>query len=345
VAPEELAGESLSGYACVFLCNAVSLAGQEVKALERYVAAGGVLVVFPGDSGAMVDYGALSCLPAVPVSVIDVPVAERRQLLNWDKPQHPIVWGLKDGASSPGIAVKRQLKCEALKEKTETLVSTGGGFPFLMIRPSGRGETILFTVSADRAWSDFPLSPFFLPLAHQIIQYAAGVGAGVPFLWSADTLALEEYLPEATRDSVLKSPDGKPVSIRSAVVEGETLFYAEGLTLPGIYRLARPGVEGDTPALAINIPRGESDMTPVKQEDIPGILGVKNLQVVSSKEELLKNIEDLRVGKTLGEPLLWLALLVAILESLYSNFLLKKSSKLTDTLVIAPSGKVKEKDS
>ncbi len=345
VAPEALAGEALQGYACIFLCNAISLAGQELKALERYVAAGGLLVVFPGDSGGMADYGALSCLPAMPAALIDLPVAERRRLLNWDKPQHPVVWGLKDGATAPSIAVKRQLKCDALKEKTEVLMSTGAGFPFLMLRPSGRGATLLFTVSADRAWSDFPLSPFYLPLAHQIIQYAAGVGAGVPFLWSVDSLALEEYLPEATRESVLKNPEGKPVSIRSAVVEGETLFYAEGMTLPGIYRLTRSGVQGDTPALAINMPRGESDMTPVKQADIPVILGVKALQVVTGKEELLKKIEDFRVGKTLGEPLLWLALLVAILESLYSNFLLRKSSKLTDSLVIAPSGKVKEKDS
>jgi hypothetical protein len=199
-------------------------------------------------------------------------------------------------------------------------------------------------VSADRSWSDFPLSPFFLPLAHQLIQYAAGVGAGASYLWATDSLSLEEYLPEATRDSVLKGPDGKPVSLRSAVVEGETVSYAEGLMLPGLYRLSRPGATGDAPALAINMPRAESDLTPVKQEDIPAILGLKSIQVATSREELMKKIDDFRVGKTLDEPLLWLALLVAILESFYANFLLRKGSKLTDSLSIAPSGKVKDKE-
>lgn len=345
IAPEGLPGESLSGYACIFLCNATSLAGQDIKLLERYVAAGGLLVVFPGDSGAVADYSAWTCLPAVPTTILDVPLADRKRLLNWDKPQHAVVWGLKEGATAPTVTIRRQLKCDAVKEKTETLISTGAGFPFLMIRPSGRGATLLFAVSADRSWSDFPLSPFYLPLAHQIIQYAAGVGAGMPYLWSTDSLSLEEFLPEATRTSVLKSPDGKTVSIRTAVVDGETLSYAENLLAPGIYRLTQPGAAGDTPALAINMLRGESDLTPVKQEDIPGILGLKTVQVATGKEELLKSIEDFRVGKTLGEPLLWLALLVAILESLYSNFLLRKSSKLTDSLIIAPSGKVKEKDS
>jgi len=344
IAPSGLAGESLSSYACIFLCNAISQAGQEIKTLERYVAGGGLLVVFPGDAGAVSDYGAWTCLPAVPPSILDVPLSERKRLLSWEKPQHPVIWGLKEGGVSPSVTIKRQLKCETVKEKTEILVSTGAGYPFLMARPSGRGVTLMFTVSADRSWSDFPLSPFFLPLTHQLIQYAAGVGSGAPYHWATDSLSLEEALPEMTRESVLKGVDGKPVSIRSAVVEGETVSYAEGLTTPGVYRLSQPDGKGDSPALAINMPRGESDLTPVKAEDIPAILGLKTLQVATSKEELLKKIEDFRIGKTLGEPLLWLALLVAVLESLYANYLMRKGSKLTDSLNIAPSGKVKDKE-
>jgi hypothetical protein len=345
IAAEGLAGETLSSYACIFLCNVMPLAGQDIRALERYVATGGLLVVFPGDGGAMADYGAWTCLPAFPTSITDVPAADRKRLLNWDKPQHPVVYGLKEGGISPSVSIKRQLNCETLAEKAETLVSTGAGHPFLIVRPSGRGATVLCTVSADRSWSDFPLSPFYLPLAHQLIQYAAAVGAGVPYLWAVDSLPLEEFLPEATRESVLKGPDGKPLPIRSAVVEGETVSYAEGLTAPGVYRLSEPGGAGDLPALAINMHRGESDLTPVKAEDLPAMLGLETLQVATSKDELMKKIDDFRVGRTLGEPLLWLALLVALLESFYSNALLRKSSKLTDSLMIAPSGKVKAKDS
>jgi hypothetical protein len=129
------------------------------------------------------------------------------------------------------------------------------------------------------------------------------------------------------------------------VVEGVTLNYAEGLVLPGLYRLTQPGVPGERPALAINMPRAESDLTPVKEEDIPAILGVKAVLMANSKEDLLKKIEDFRIGKTLGEPLLWLALLVAVLEAFYANFLLRKNSKLTDLLNIAPSGKMKDRES
>ncbi len=344
ITPDALSGESLQSYACVFLCNTMAMSGQDIKLLERYVAGGGLLVFFPGDSGAITDYAMWSCLPALPSAIIDVPLAERKRLLNWDKPLHPVALGLKEGSVSPSITVKRQLKCDTLKDKAETIISTGSGNPFLIGQLNGRGAVMMFTVSADRSWSDFPLSPFFLPISYQLIEYAAGVGAGAPYLWAADSISLEEYLPEATRESVLKGPNGKPISMRSALVEGVTVIYAEGLMSPGIYRLGQPGTPGDKPALAINMLRAESDLIPVKQEDIPAILGLKSLHVANSKEDLIKKLADFRIGRTLGEPLLWLALLVAIVEAFYSNFLMRKNSKLTDVLNIAPSGKMKDNE-
>lgn len=344
ITADALAAETLSSYACILLCNALPLSGQQIKAFEQYVSGGGLLVLFPGDRGAMGDYAAWASLPSVPAAILDIPVTERKRLLSWDKPQHPIVAPLREGALAPTLAIKRQLKCDPLNEKAETLVSTGAGFPFLVSRPVGRGVVLLFTVSADRSWSDFPLSPFFLPMVQQVVFYAAGVGAGVPFVWTTDSLSLPEYLPEATRESVIKAPDGKPVPVRSAVVEGETVTYAEGLTTPGIYTLGGGGKPEESPALAVNMPRPESDLTPLKAEDIPAILGVTTVQVANNKEELFRKLEEFRVGKTLGEPFLWLALLIALIESFYANWLTRKGPKLTDSLTIDPSGKVKDKD-
>lgn len=344
IVPGELAGENLSAYSCVFLCNVLPLAGQAIGLLERYVAAGGLLVLFPGDGAAISDYAPWTYLPAVPASITEWPLEKRKQLLAWDLPQHPAVWGLAEGGIAPKIVIKRQLKCGTLKEKAQMIVSAAEGEPFLIGCPNGRGAVMMFTVSADRSWSDFPLSAFFLPMTHQLIQYAAGMGSGRPYLWAVDSLSLEEYLPEATRESVLSMPDGNPVSLRNAVVEGVTVMYAEGLTVPGIYKLSTPGGGGAKPALAINMPREESDLAPVKPPDISSLLGLSALHVATGKEDLLKKLEDFRIGRSLGESLLWLALLVAMAEVFYANCLLRKNTKLTDVLQVAPSGKMKEKE-
>lgn len=344
ITPGELTGETLSAYSCIFLCNATTLAGQQITLLERYVAAGGLLVLFPGDGASIADYALWASLPATPSEVKDLPLGDRKQLLTWTLPQHPAVWGLTEGISAPSIVIKRQLVCETLKEKAQTVVSTAAGRPFLIGRPQGRGAVMMFTVSADRTWSDFPLSTFFLPMAHQLIQYAAGVGLSQPYVWATDALSLDEFLPEATSGSVLSAPDSKPVVLRSAMVDGVVVNYAENMMTPGIYKLSKPGEGAAKPALAINMVREESDLTPVKELDVPSILGIPNLHLATSKEDLLKKLEDFRIGRSLGESLLWLALLVAIAEVFYSNYLLRKNTKLTDVLQLAPSGKMKEKE-
>jgi hypothetical protein len=345
VTPDRLSEETLQSYVSVFLCNAMPLPGQELSRLEQYVKGGGGLVIFPGNADGIADYGAWSCLPSVPVSIADIPLKFRKSSLNWDKPQHPILAPLKEGGGVPTLVITRQLKCEKLVNKAQILVSTGSGIPFLMSRPVGRGEVFLFTVSADKSWSDFPLSPFYLPVVHQMVQYTAGASVFSPFQWTTEILPLQDILPEATRESVLKGPDGAPVMIRSSVAEGQTLLHAEGLMKPGIYTLSGPQSPAEVPALAINLDRIESDLTPVRADDVSGMLGLKNVQVSTSREDLFKKIEDFRIGKTLGEPLLWLLLLIAVIESFYSNWLARKGSKLTDSIVIQPSGKVSDKAS
>lgn len=303
------------------------------------------MAVFPGDGAGPADYAAWSCLPALPSEIVELPVAQRKRTIIWDKPQHLMFAALKEGGvAAPVLAIKHQLACETLQDKAEILASTGAGVPFILSRPIGRGEVFLFTVSPDRSWSDFPLSPFYLPVVHQLVHYAAGASAFTPFLWTTDSLPLQEFLPEAGKDSVLKNPEGKPVPIRPTVTEGQTTLLVEGLTIPGIYTLSDAQDPVGHPALAFNIPREESDLTPVHPDDIPSIVGIKTIQVATSKEDLFKKLEDFRVGKTLGEPLLWLVLLLAMAEAFYANWLMKKGPKLTDSMVVDPSGKVRGKD-
>jgi hypothetical protein len=94
------------------------------------------------------------------------------------------------------------------------------------------------------------------------------------------------------------------------------------------------------PALALNLDRVESNLTPVKQETIPKIIGAKLVNVATDKESLLRLIKDFRVGRTLGETILWLAFLLAVLEVFYANMRSRKTPSLADSLGIEASGKV-----
>ena len=341
IEPKDLAGEKLEDFTCVFLCNAIPLSATEVRALEQFVDAGGLLVVFPGNRGTPADYAGWRVLPGRPVAVREVPLSRRKQVLGWLLPGHPILKDLDPGSAPPEVAVQRALGWEQLDAQAEKLVAHGEQ-PFLLGRPSGRGYVLQFAVSADRGWSDLPLSPYFLPILHQVVRFSAGVRGLAPYVWCTPQLPLEAYLPGATVDSVLQGPANRRVPVRSTLIEGRTSLYVEDLTEAGLYRMAAASGDAPAPALAVNMVREESQLAPLETDDLPARLGLKNVQVVRSVDELKAQVEESRVGRTFGEHLLWLALLLAILEFFYANFLVRSAPTLSERLTIEASGKVSE---
>jgi len=321
VTPEQITDKPLSSYACVMLCNALPLSGQAIAAVEGYVKSGGVLVIFPGMGAKPDAYAAWNCLPGVPSAIEDMPLSQRNRTLTWDQPQHLLVRTLREGIGIPALAIRRRLAFEKLHETAQRVVSMGANQPFLIERQFGDGRVLVFAVSADRTWSDFPLSPFFLPLLTQCADYGAGVGVKAPFEWATDSLSLSDRSPELKNAPSLSAPDGQPVSVRSSVVDGRTVLNAENLTMPGFYSMATAEQPEGRPAFAVNLPRGESDLTPVADKEIPKQLGVERAVVANDLPTLRKLIEEYRIGRTYGEHLLWLALVLVVIEFIYANML------------------------
>ncbi len=338
--PEQIMDGPLSKYACIFLCNALPLPGQAIAAIEDYVKTGGELVVLPGIGAKPDAYQAWNCLPGMPNAIEELPLAQRNRTLTWDQPQHLLVRTLREGIGIPTLAIRRRITWGKLHETTERIVSMGANQPFLLDRPFGDGRVLMFAVSADRTWSDFPLSPFFLPLLLQCADYGAGVGAKSPFVWATDSLSISDRFPELKGSPVLMAPDARPVAIRSAVVQGKTVLNAENLTMPGIYTISSAEQPESKPAFAVNLLRDESDLTPIDSKDIPKRLGVDRANVALDLPTLKRLIEEHRVGRTYGEHLLWLAFILTAIEFIYANFLVRGNKGAEAKVTVDAAGHV-----
>ena len=338
--PEAITEKPLSPYACVFLCNALPLSGQAITAVEDYVKSGGLLIVFPGLGATPDSYKAWSCLPAIPSAIEELPLSQRNRTLTWDKPQHLLVRPLRQGIAVPALAIRRRLTFAKPHEAAERIVSMGADQPFLLDRPFGDGRVLMFAVAADRTWSDFPLSPFYLPLLLQCAEYGAGVGAKAPFIWATDSLSLSDRFPELKGTPTLLGPDAKPVPIRGSLVQGRTVLNAENLTVPGIYTLSTTEQPDARPALAVNLPREESDLTPVEPAQIPKRLGAENAHVATDLASLRQLIQEHRVGRTYGEHLLWLAFLLIAIEFIYANALARGSKSGVGKVSVDSAGHI-----
>jgi hypothetical protein len=339
--PERVEGDALAGrplheMAVVFLCNALPLSGQALAPLEDYVRSGGLLVLFPGERAAPGDYRAWTTLPLEGIAVNDLPGPERGRTLAWPSDGHALLRRFQRGVSPPRITVRRHLSGTGLTEEARVLISQGPQLPFLLERTAGKGKVLMFTVAADRTWSDFPLSPFYLPLLAQVVEYSAGVGIAAPYIWSADSLPFDQVVPGATRETALLGPDARRLPVSSAVIDGIVQVRVENLDRPGIYE-----VPGQGPALAVNMPREESDLTPLEEGEIEGLLEAKPLYVARDAETLQRLIEEHRIGRTFGEHLLWAVLVLIAIEFVYANRLARARPALSNQLSLEPSGRIK----
>jgi len=192
-------------------------------------------------------------------------------------------------------------------------------------------------VGADRNWSSLPLTPIFLPLVHQIARHG-GQMKREP-LWAIAGRDLElPPLGEALPDR-LTGPDGATIVLRRIQRDGREIARLEEAPWPGIYSAEHDGVR--RPVLAVNLAASESDLTPVKAEEIPARLGVRRVQVARTREELVQKIQELRVGRPLAELLLWLVLMVGLLEFLFANRVSRRTAARRMRWIVEPSGRLR----
>lgn len=343
VDPEAFNGDRLAEYACVFLCNALPLAGQAMVALEQYAQHGGMVTIFPGDRAGPADYANWTCLPALPQSITDFSANAQRRALRLVKHDTGLFQGMiiPPGAY-PNIATTRELAWGNLATNSDVVIASDPGAGFLLRRQIGRGYVLLFSVSADRRWSNLPLSPFFLPLMHQIVLFSAGMEQSRPFVWTGRDVALADILGVIPPNMELTDPTGRPAPLRRLKIGPDNAFSIEALSHPGFYTL-RSTDGNQEPAIAVNAKRAESDLTRVIAADMPALTGIPAISVAGSKDDLLQRIKEKRIGRPLAEPLLWLAFLLTILELFAANRAARKTRTLTEQLNIDITGRVKGK--
>ena len=150
-----------------------------------------------------------------------------------------------------------------------------------------------------------------------------GVGAGprTPFEWATDWLPLSDRFPEWKTPPSMIAPDGQPLSIRASVIDGRTVLNAENLKTPGFYSATSPEQPEGKPVIAVNLSREESNLTPVIEAEIPKHLGMDDTAVAHDLESLRSLIIEHRIGRTFGEHLLWVALVLIAVEFIYANIL------------------------
>jgi hypothetical protein len=143
--------------------------------LTRWIEDGGVLVRFAGPRLAAADDDL-------------VPVKLRRGgrilggSMSWEQPQQLAAFARESpffGMAVPtDVTVSRQVLAEPDATLTErTWATLADGTPLVTAQRRGKGQVVLFHVTADTRWSDLPLSGTFVEMLKRIVSFAGSIAA------------------------------------------------------------------------------------------------------------------------------------------------------------------------
>jgi len=295
--PDDVATEALSGYTVVALLNVGRPSTALASALERFVEAGGGLLLTVGDriDAALWNERLAKLLPqplglvrtaaALPGQhggeTVDDRPAER--LLPLDR-RHPLLAAFPE--QGDGLLSARFFKYMLVDPVRDTgvrnvILRYESGAPALIEREVGKGRVMLLTTTVDREWTDLPIRAGFLPLMREVARALVGASdeddaatllVGEPRLLS---VAGDVQTLEITR------PDGSVwIGKREQAGAGQSLAFL-GTDQIGLYRVRAAGPDGTfvrqpTQDFAVNLDPRESNSTRLAAEKRPDRIAVSS---------------------------------------------------------------------
>ncbi len=330
IRPAALAREDLGRVDVLFLTDVGRLSEEAVARLKIYVRAGGVLVLIPGEAvrpavwnrllGAETDtLGGL--LPTALGAAQDLSGAGGRGLaLAPGEAGHPLL--------APFAAVARQslrrvrvarafgLTVEA-RSPARVALRLETGEPFVATKAYGAGRTILWAAPCTPSWTTFQARPVFVPWVHAHaycglgVEESGSVRAGHPLLLAAPETVSETAL-------TLQTPAGEEADLaRDNVSRENPLRYAETWQ-EGFYRARFRQPQERRRVFAVSPAGEEGDLACIDPAVLKTHLGrLGPVACVESLAGLADAQEEAREGLRLEYPLLVVALLLLVAESVY----------------------------
>ncbi|MGA9770880.1 MAG: BatA domain-containing protein [Blastocatellia bacterium] len=194
---------------------------------------------------------------------------------------------------------------------TTTIAALDDGSPIIVEGLAGRGKVLLINTTLDTSWNDLPLTPMFLPLVRQMLEYLGGQESP-----SAYTIGQVLAAPPDSDGSLpaIDSPTGRRIDDARKNATGELTLSANEI---GFYKFR---YRDRTEQSAVNLELKESDFAKLDVNEFvtsitPGVDDV-NAKPVSSPHQTAEEIE---AKQRLWLPLLVLALLFFVAEAVLAR--------------------------
>ncbi len=348
VALDGLSNLDLQKYAAVYVLDPKPLAPEGWRKLRDYAAGGGGLAIFLGRNAEAVDsFNQASAQEVLPGRLAQ----QARRLggdlyLSPDSYNHPLLTKFKTRSGAvpwDGYPVFRYWQLEALHEGTNTLLAYSDGQPALLEHPLGQGRVLTMTTpisdeAANNPWNLIPTGTLefdpwpFVMLMDGLSSYLVGSTDGQLNYYAGQTAVLHLDPAQRITSYLLTAPPREAADPRESRVSEEPLRRSVDLKQqaivessterPGNYRVRAGGETSESRidrGFSINLPPEASDLTRIDKEQLAKIFGKFDFRLAASREEVVRDIGENRVGREMFPLLIFLVALVLGAEHILAN--------------------------
>jgi hypothetical protein len=298
----------LDSYRVVIL-NDTSINEGLASALKGYVERGGGLIIAAARHTDASEFNRL--LGAIsPAHLGEVVQTRGFGLMSQVKTDHPIFAAFARGGRISSTRVYGYHRATA-REGALTLAALDDGSPIVVEGSAGRGKVLLVATSLDTAWNDLPLTPMFLPLVRQMLEYLGGRQPG-----SYYTIG-QAFTAPADRDGSLPAvdtPGGKRIDeVRTNATGGHSVDASE----IGFYRLR---YRDRDEFVAVDLDTRESDLTKLNIDDlIASITPSAEERAAQAAQSPGLTADEKEARQRLWLPLLIGALVLFVIEAVMAR--------------------------
>jgi hypothetical protein len=216
---------------------------------------------------------------------------------------------------------------ETPKTGSETILTVGErNAPLLLARELDAGSVLMFTISADRSWSNFPIHPLYAMLLPQAVTNMASrpetrqrIVGGV-----AELPVQGRKAGDRARVKTPNVEDGDAIEAK-VTRSGKLPVCAIDAQQVGFYKVE---AEGEAPSveMAANVDAAESNVQVVTADLLTTTLEPEGVRVIAASEELAGEIKNSRRGRELARLLLICGVCVFVLQGLLAKYFTNRMS-------------------
>ena len=282
VSEADLPNIELHRHDVVFLCDVGGLTEVDVERLRRFVETGGGVIVALGPSVSIersneITFGPGGLMPVRLLEpVIGVDAVDMPSVFGFDPGdfQHPL---LREFRGNPGAGLESALirqyvrteKVSGFANNIETALSFSSGDPAILTQSHGTGRCVLITTSLDEAWGEWAIwAPGFVPLVHELVQFAAAGRAQSREQLVGESVARAVRGSPADGVVTLTQPNGERQRLAVQDIDGTPTIVIHDTATPGLYLLSSATEPTESEQIAINIDPRESDPRRLDQHEL-----------------------------------------------------------------------------